>query len=76
MTSTNTCHNFDNGRTRYEETRHDHHEHLIDVRSGKVVEFEAPEVADLIRVIAARLGYSLLNYRLEVFAERLDRAPG
>ena len=67
-----TSHNFGNGRARYEEARGDHHEHLIDVRSGKVVEFEAPEVADLLRTIAARLGYGLVDYRLEVFAERQE----
>jgi Fur family ferric uptake transcriptional regulator len=70
-----TCHNFGNGRARYEEARGGRHEHLIDVRSGKVVEFEAPELADLIREIAAGLGYGLVEYRLEVFAQRQGAVP-
>lgn len=57
------------GKSRYEETQDEHHEHLIDVRSGAVVEFRNPEIAELIRQAAAALGYRPVDYRLEVFAE-------
>ncbi len=66
---------FGDGKARYEEARGDHHEHLIDIRSGTVVEFRAAELAGLIRAAAAELGYDLLDYRLEVFAERHADMP-
>lgn len=57
------------GKARYEEARGGHHEHLIDVDTGKVVELSDPAIEELLRRIAERCGYRLLNYRLELFGE-------
>ena len=61
---------FGGGRARYEPTEHGQHFHLIDVDSGKVIEFEDPEHDALIRAIAERLGFELASYRLELFGRR------
>ena len=61
---------FGGGRARYEPTEHGHHYHLIDVDTGKVVEFEDPEHDALIRTIAARLGFDLVSLKLELFGRR------
>src|SRR5262245_60732530 len=55
------------GPIRYEEVSDTHHDHLIDTRSGAVVEFHDPEVEALQERIAGRLGYRLVSYRLELF---------
>ncbi|HWB50387.1 MAG TPA: Fur family transcriptional regulator [Stellaceae bacterium] len=57
------------GKAHYEEAGEGHHEHLIDVETGKVVEFCDPTIEALLREAAGRLGYRLLQYRLEVFGE-------
>ena len=61
---------FGGGRARYEATEHGQHFHLIDVDTGKVIEFEDPEHDALIHAIAARLGFELASYRLELFGRR------
>lgn len=61
---------FGGGRARYEATEHGQHFHLIDVDTGKVIEFEDPEHDALIRAIAERLGFELASYRLELFGRR------
>ncbi len=65
---------FNDGRARYEKARPGRHEHLIDVQSGKVVEFSAEGITALLTQLAATLGYRLVDYRLELFAEP-DHAP-
>src|SRR3546814_10133237 len=55
------------GRARYEEMPESHHDHLIDTRSGKIIEFNDPEIEALQEKIAARLGYRLVDHRLELF---------
>jgi Fur family transcriptional regulator, ferric uptake regulator len=62
---------FGDGRSRYEDARRDHHDHLIDVTSGQVIEFVDPEIEALQEKIAARLGYRLVAHRLELFAVRV-----
>jgi Fur family transcriptional regulator, ferric uptake regulator len=57
---------FGDGRARYEDAERDHHDHLIDVNSGKVIEFVDPEIEALQEKIAARLGYRLIGHRLEL----------
>ncbi len=59
---------FGDGRARYEDAERAHHDHLIDVTSGKVIEFVDPEIEALQVKIAARLGYRLTGHRLELFA--------
>ncbi|GBQ25693.1 Fur family transcriptional regulator [Gluconacetobacter sacchari] len=61
---------FGGGRARYEATEDGDHYHLIDVESGKVVEFEDAEHAALMHRIADRLGFDLVSHRLELFARR------
>src|SRR3546814_9087723 len=65
------------GRARYEEMPESHHDHLIDTRSGKIIEFNDPEIEALQEKIAARLGYRLVAHRLEHFGMPLaDKAAG
>lgn len=61
-------HEFGDGRARYEAADRDHHDHLIDVNSGKVIEFVDPEIEALQERIAAKLGYRLMGHRLELYA--------
>jgi len=65
-------HDFGDGRARYEETPSEHHDHLIDIQSGKVVEFHNDEIEDLQRRIAEKAGYRLVGHRLELFGVPLD----
>lgn len=62
---------FGDGRARYEDALRDHHDHLIDVTTGKVIEFVDPEIEALQEKIAARLGYRLVAHRLELFGVRV-----
>lgn len=66
-------HDFGDGRARYEATPEAHHDHMIDVESGRVIEFVDPELEALQRQIAERLGYRLVDHRMELFGVRLDR---
>ena len=66
-------HDFGDGRARYEAAPEAHHDHLIDVETGKVVEFVDPELEALQKVIAERLGYRLVDHRMELYAVRIDR---
>jgi Fur family ferric uptake transcriptional regulator len=63
---------FGGGRARYEPTEHGHHYHLIDIESGKVVEFSDAEHEALLQKIAARLGFELVSMRLELFGRRQE----
>lgn len=60
-------HDFGDGRARYEEAPEEHHDHLIDVQSGKVVEFQNEQIEALQRKVAKQLGYELVDHRLELF---------
>jgi Fur family transcriptional regulator, ferric uptake regulator len=66
-------HDFGDGRSRYEAAPEAHHDHLIDVETGKVIEFVDPELEALQRVIAERLGYRLVDHRMELYGVALDR---
>jgi Fur family ferric uptake transcriptional regulator len=66
-------HDFGDGRARYEAAPEAHHDHMIDVESGKVIEFVDPELESLQRQIADRLGFRLVDHRMELFGVRLDR---
>jgi Fur family transcriptional regulator, ferric uptake regulator len=66
-------HDFGDGRARYEPAPEAHHDHLIDVESGKVVEFVDPELEALQKQIAEKLGYRLVDHRMELFGVRIDR---
>ena len=66
-------HEFRSGRARYEEAPEEHHDHLIDVQSGRVLEFQDQEIESLQRKVAERLGYRLVDHRLELYAVPLAR---
>lgn len=63
---------FGGGRARYEPTEHGHHYHLIDVESGRVIEFEDAEHASALQAVATRLGFDLVSHRLELFGRRRE----
>jgi Fur family ferric uptake transcriptional regulator len=65
-------HDFGDGRSRYEEMPANHHDHLIDLQTGKVIEFRDEEIERLQRDVAARLGYRIVDHRLELFAVPLN----
>ena len=65
-------HDFRDGRSRYEEATEVHHDHLIDMKSGKVVEFHNDEIEELQRKIAEKAGYRLVGHRLELYGVPLD----
>lgn len=65
-------HDFRDGRSRYEEVSEDHHDHLIDLQSGKVIEFSNEQIEQLQERIAAELGYKLVDHRLELYCVPLD----
>lgn len=60
-------HEFGDGRSRYEPVPDEHHDHLIDLRSGRVVEFRSEEIERLQEEIARRLGYRIVGHRLELY---------
>jgi Fur family transcriptional regulator, ferric uptake regulator len=66
-------HEFRSGRARYEEAPEEHHDHLIDVQSGQVLEFQDQEIEALQRKVAEKLGYRLVDHRLELYAVPLVR---
>jgi Fur family ferric uptake transcriptional regulator len=61
-------HDFRDGRARYEQVSETHHDHLIDIESGEIIEFQDEEIERLQEAIARRLGYRLVDHRLELFA--------
>ncbi len=61
-------HDFGDGRARYEETSDDHHDHLINIKTGEVIEFHNAEIEALQEKIAEELGFQLVGHRLELFA--------
>lgn len=69
-------HDFGDGRSRYEAAPEAHHDHLIDVESGRVIEFVDPELEALQRVIAERLGFRLVDHRMELYGVAIDHDKG
>jgi Fur family ferric uptake transcriptional regulator len=65
-------HDFREGRARYEQMRDSHHDHLINLRDGKVIEFTSEEIEKLQAEIARQLGYRLVDHRLELYCVPLD----
>jgi Fur family transcriptional regulator, ferric uptake regulator len=65
-------HDFRDGRSRYEEHTESHHDHLIDMKTGKVVEFVDDEIEALQEAIARKLGYRLVDHRLELYGMPID----
>lgn len=68
-------HDFRDGRARYEQMPDTHHDHLINLRTGQVIEFRSEEIERLQAEIARRLGFKLVDHRLELYAVPLDEKP-
>lgn len=65
-------HDFREGRARYEQMRDSHHDHLINLRSGEVIEFTSDDIEKLQAEVARKLGYKLVEHRLELYCVPLD----
>jgi Fur family ferric uptake transcriptional regulator len=63
-------HEFKKGKSRYEAVTDDHHDHLIDINSGEIIEFIDEEIEVLKKKIATRLGYELVDHRLELYCKK------
>ncbi|MCR9221836.1 MAG: transcriptional repressor [Alphaproteobacteria bacterium] len=68
-----TRHDFGDGRARYEELPEEHHDHLIDIDSGEVIEFTNEAIEKLQEEVARQLGYRLVDHRLELYGVRLGK---
>ena len=68
-------HDFREGRARYEQIPDSHHDHLINLRTGEVIEFQSEDIERLQADVARRLGYRLVDHRLELYALPLDDKP-
>jgi Fur family ferric uptake transcriptional regulator len=69
-------HDFRDGRARYEEAPETHHDHLINLQTGEVIEFRNEEIEKLQRRVAEELGFELVDHRLELYAVPLRRGSG
>ena len=69
-------HDFRDGRARYEQATEDHHDHLIDLQSGEVIEFRNEEIEKLQEFVARELGYKLVDHRLELYGTPLKKDDG
>jgi Fur family ferric uptake transcriptional regulator len=65
-------HDFREGRARYEQLREGHHDHLINLRTGEVIEFQSEEIERLQAEVARQLGYRLVDHRLDLYAVPLE----
>ena len=66
-------HDFKGGKARYEQTFDEHHDHLIDINSGEIVEFVDKEIEELQRKIAKKLGYKLVDHKLELYGSKIKK---
>jgi Fur family ferric uptake transcriptional regulator len=66
-------HDFMDGRSRYEEAAETHHDHLIDVKSGEVIEFVNEEIERLQEEVAAKFGYRLVGHKLELYGTPIEQ---
>ncbi|MDO8533851.1 MAG: transcriptional repressor, partial [Xanthobacteraceae bacterium] len=66
-------HDFGAGRARYEQVPEEHHDHLINLRTGEVTEFRSEEIERQQEEIARKLGYKLVGHRLELYAVPADK---
>ena len=66
-------HDFREGKSRYEPLTEEHHDHLIDVNSGEIVEFVDKDIEDLQKKIAQKLGYKLVDHKLELYGSKIKK---
>ena len=62
-----TKHDFKGGKARYEELSEQHHDHLIDIKSGEIIEFVDEEIEELQKKVAEKYGYNLVDHKLELY---------
>lgn len=65
-------HAFEGGRARFENADQSHHDHLIDIESGQIIEFSSQEIEELQERIARSLGYKIVHHRLELYGRKID----
>ena len=63
-------HDFKGTKSRYEQTTHEHHDHLIDINTGKIIEFVNDDIEKLQKKVAEKLGYKLVDHRLELYGTK------
>ena len=66
-------HDFKGGKARYEESPEEHHDHLIDINSGKIIEFVDKEIEILQHKVAEKLGYKLVDHKLELYGSKIKK---
>ena len=62
-----TKHDFKGGKARYEEVHESHHDHLIDIKTGEIIEFVNEEIENLQKKVAEKYGYNLVDHKLELY---------
>ena len=68
-----TKHDFKGGKARYEELRESHHDHLIDVKTGEIIEFVDDEIELLQKKVAEKYGYELVDHKLELYGVKKNK---
>ena len=66
-------HDFKGGKARYEESPEEHHDHLIDINSGEIIEFVDKEIEELQIKVAQKLGYKLVDHKLELYGSKIKK---
>ena len=66
-------HDFKGNKARYEQTTQDHHDHLIDINTGEITEFVNEDIEKLQKEIAEKLGYKLVDHRLELYGSKIKK---
>ena len=66
-------HDFKGGKARYEQSPDEHHDHLIDINSGEIVEFVNVEIEKLQKEVAKKLGYKLVDHKLELYGSKIKK---
>ena len=66
-------HDFKGNKARYEEATHEHHDHLIDINTGEIIEFVNNDIEKLQKKVAAKLGYKLVDHRLELYGSKIKK---
>tara|TARA_Y100001970_G_scaffold16578_2_gene18710 strand:+ start:1269 stop:1697 length:429 start_codon:yes stop_codon:yes gene_type:complete len=66
-------HDFKGGKARYEQSPDEHHDHLIDINSGEIIEFVNEEIESLQKKVAEKLGYKLVDHKLELYATKIKK---
>ena len=67
-----TKHDFKGGKARYEEIRESHHDHLIDIKTGEIIEFVDDEIEKLQKKVAEKYGYKLVDHKLELYGVKVN----